>query len=122
MPSLIAETIAKINSFVNSLQVRQFLSAVLVAFVLLTTNVDPNLSNQAVSKRLDKVVHQDTSQRPKTTGEWNQEARETQGDPGERLKRIGKQSAGAVKDFGSLYSEGAKESASELLNGNKTSR
>jgi hypothetical protein len=122
MPSLISETVAKIGSFVNSLQARQFLSAVLVAFILLTTNVDPSLSNQAISRRLDKVVHQDNSQRPKTTGEWNQEARETQGDPGERLKRIGKQSAGAVKDFGSQYAEGAKESASELLNDNKASR
>lgn len=121
MPSLISKSIAKLRPLFKGLQAKKFLTVTLAALILLTTNAAPSLSNQAVSSKLDEVVHQEDSQRPKTTGEWNQEAQETQGAPGERLKRIGKQSAEAVKDFASVYPDTAKRSASELQDGNKTS-
>ena len=80
-------------------------------FVLYT---DDRLFAGWLKVEIDKVIHQDREQRPKTTQEWNKQSRETEGKPGERIKRIEKQSVEAVKDFGSMYSDTAKRSASEL--------
>jgi hypothetical protein len=111
MANLFSKTISHISYLLSELQVKRVISVVLVGFLLLTTNVAPKQSNNALADNINSVVHQDGSQRPKTTGEWNKDARETEGAPGERLKKIGKQSAEAVKDFGSLYPDTAKRSA-----------
>lgn len=110
MTNLISRAIAHLSSFFKGIQVKRFLAVVLVGFLLLTTNANPGSNNQA-TKRVEQLVNQNDSQRPKTTGQWEQEGRETEGAPGERLKRIGKQSAEAVKDFGSLYPDTAQRSA-----------
>lgn len=107
MANLISKTISHVGYLLSELQIKRFISVVLVGFLLLTTNVAPE-QNKALADEIHSVVHQDGSQRPKTTGEWNKDARETAGDPGERLKKIGKQSAEAVKDFGSVYPDTAK--------------
>ena len=109
MINLISETIAQVSSLLNKLQVKQLLSIFMIGFVLLTTNVEPGLNNQKLNPELNKIIHQDDSTRPKTTGEWNQQARETKGDPNERFKRIGEQSAEAIKEFGSMYTDVAKD-------------
>jgi len=114
MTNVISRAIAHVSSLLKELQVKSFLAVVLVGFLLLTTNAALEHSNKAVAGKIDEVVHQDGSQRPKTTGEWNKEARETEGAPGERLKRIGTQSAEALKDLGSLYPDTAKRSANSL--------
>ena len=105
-----------VRSFLNSLQIRQVLSTVLMSILLMTSIVDSDMSPKAITKKIDKVIHQDKEQRPKTTQEWNKQSRETEDKPGERIKRIEKQSVEAVKDFGSMYSDTAKRSASELEN------
>jgi len=112
MLNFISQAIAKFFSFFKSLQVQQFLPIVLIGFLLISTSAAPsrNETQQAI-KKLDQTVHQEDSTRPKTTGEWEQQAREVEGRPVERLKRIGKQSAEAVKDFGSMYSDTAERSA-----------
>lgn len=114
MKSLIVEAISHIRSFLKSLQAKQFVAVALIGFLFLTTNVssgvDSGRSGQSITNKIDKVVHQGDSQRPKTTGEWNQEARETEGEPGERAARIAKESAAAVKDFGNVYPDTAKNS------------
>ncbi len=114
MKSLIAGTIARISSSLKSLPAKQFLPVVLIGFLFLTTNVasglDSGRSGQSITNKIDKVIHQGDSQRPKTTGEWNREARETEGEPGERAARIAKESAAAVKDFGNVYPDTAKSS------------
>lgn len=114
MTNLISGAIAHISSLVKNFQVKRFLAIALVGFVVLTINVNSASANKAVTREIDNLVHQDNSDRPKTTGEWNKEARETKGAPGERLKRIGKESAEAVKDFGSVYPDTAKRSGREL--------
>lgn len=114
MTNLISRAVAQVSSLLKDLAVKRFLAIALVGFVVLTINVDGDRTSKAATSRVDQLVHQDDSQRPKTTGEWEKEARETEGDPGERLKRIGKQSAEAVKDFGSVYPDTAKRSAREL--------
>jgi hypothetical protein len=118
MPYLISGIATKLNNFIKTIRVRQFLPLLLVAFLLLPIHISSANNSKAIAKKLDEVVHQDDSQRPKTTGEWNQEAREVKGEPGERLKRIGKQSAEAVKEFGQIYPDTAEKSASELKNSN----
>lgn len=123
MTNLISRTIAQhlrrrianVSSLVKELQVKRFLAVVVVGFLLLTTNVAVGQNNDALGERVVERVHQtDQADRPKTTGEWNQEARETEGAPGKRLQRIGKESAEAFKQFGSGYAEGAKETARDV--------
>ncbi len=114
MINSIHAAIADISAILNKLQVKQFLSVMLVGLMLLVTNVDPDLPGKGAIERLDTKVNQENPDRPKTTAEWQNQAREVKGKPGERIKRIGEQSADAVKEFGSMYPDVAKNSANEL--------
>ncbi|MEH1967300.1 hypothetical protein [Nostoc sp.] len=114
MISLISRTIGKISSLLKGLQVKTFLAVVLAGFLVLTTNVGYGQNDKALGERVREQVQQDDAQRPKTIGEWNKEARETEGSPGERLQKIGKESAEAFKQFGSGYVEGAQKTASDV--------
>lgn len=114
MINLIANTSAYISSLLKRLQVQRFLAVVLVGFLLLTTNVDSGSNNKALTERIKDIAHDTDSVRPKTTGEWYKEGQETNNSPGERLERIGKESAKAFEEFGSGYVEGAKETANQV--------
>lgn len=114
MKNLISTVVNQAKSLLNSLQLKQFVSVVLLGFLLLTSPITTGRNTQAVERKLDQVIHEDGAERPKTTREWQQEAREVEGEPGERAKRIGQQSVDAVKDFGALYPDTAKRSAAEL--------
>ena len=116
MKNLISSAIAQVSSLLNQLQVKRFLAVVLVGFIFLTTNAQPsNGASKAISDRINAVAHQNDSDRPKTTGEWNREAREINSSDGEgRLQRIAKESTEAVKDFGGLYPDTADRSANDL--------
>ena len=114
MTNLISIATAHIISVIKSFQVKRFVAVVLVGFVVLTTNVNTGRSGQAVSKKVDQAVHQNDSDRPKTLGEWNKEARETEGKPGARIERIAEESGEAVKDFGSVYPDTAERSTRNL--------
>ncbi|MEH1887950.1 MAG: hypothetical protein V7K92_00320 [Nostoc sp.] len=114
MINLISRTIGHISSLLKGLQVKSFLAVVLIGFVVLTTNVAYEHNDKALGERVKEQVQQDDAQRPRTIGEWNEEARETEGSPGERLKKIGKESAEAFKQFGSGYVEGAQKTASDV--------
>jgi hypothetical protein len=117
MKILISGAISKLDSLLNKLDTKKILSIVIIGFLILSTNTDPGLSKQIATNKIDKMLqHDNSSNRPQTTGEWQQQARETKGKPGERLKRIGEQSADAVKEFVSMYPEVAKNSAKELKN------
>jgi hypothetical protein len=112
--STISNLKSNIKLFLNNLQVRHLLPAVLMSVLVIASIVDSDLSPNAITKEIDKTIHQDKEQRPKTTQEWNKQSRETEGKPGERIKRIEKQSVEAFKDFGSMYSDTAKRSVAEL--------
>ncbi|MFN6516298.1 MAG: hypothetical protein RMY29_017600 [Nostoc sp. CreGUA01] len=116
MTNLISHAIGHLSSLFKGLQVKRFLAVALVGFLVLTTNMTSGYSNQDLGQRVRQQVEQNDAQRPKTTGQWNREARETEDSPGERLQRIGKQSAEAFKEFGSGYVEGAKETARDVGN------
>jgi hypothetical protein len=104
MSNVISETIFRIGDWLKQLQVRQFLSIVAIGLIVLTTNVAPDRASKGTIDKLDRMVHQEDANRPKTTKEWQQQAREVKGKPGERLERIGEQ----------MYPEVAKRSANEL--------
>jgi hypothetical protein len=114
MINLISRTISNISSLLKGLQIKGFLAVVLVGFLMLTTNVGYGQNDKSLGERVKQQVEQDDSQRPKTIGQWNKEARETENSPGERLQKIGKESAEAFKQFGSGYVEGAKNTASDV--------
>jgi hypothetical protein len=125
MISLISKTISKISYFISKFQVKQFLPIVFVGLMVLATSRNPSLSNPNLSTsksvdRVDELVQKGNPERPKTTGEWNEQADETKGRPGEKLKRIGEQSADAIKEFGSMYEDVAERSGKELLNSTKS--
>jgi hypothetical protein len=114
MLNTIARTMIQIGDWFKQLQVRQFLAVVAIGFILLNTTPAPDRASKATIDKLDRLVHQENPDRPKTTKEWQQQAREVKGKPGERLERIGEQSADAVKEFGQMYPEVAKRSEQEL--------
>ncbi len=122
MPSSIRAAIAKIGDVLNKFQFKQFSSTILVGLILLSTVVSPDLPSKGAIDRLEAKVQQEDPDRPKTTGEWQQQAREVKGKPGERIKRIGEQSADAIKEFGSMYPDVAKKSANELEENTSTGK
>ncbi|MBH8562354.1 hypothetical protein I8748_09240 [Nostoc sp. CENA67] len=114
MLNLFSRTNAYISSLLNSLQVKRFFAVVLVGVLVLTTNVDLRNNDKSLGERVREKVEQNDAQRPKTTGQWFKDARETEDSPGERLQRIGQQSGEAFKEFGSGYVKGAKETAKDV--------
>ena len=115
MKKFVFDSIDKIASLLKKIYSNRASAIVIVGLLILSTNIDPVLSKQDAIGKIDKMLEQDSDpNRPKTTAEWQQQARETKGKPGEKLKRIGEQSADAVKEFGSMYPDVAKNSAKEL--------
>jgi hypothetical protein len=114
MLNLIAGATHRIQLLIAKQSIKNIVSIFLVGILMMTTNVDSSVSDRKLGKAVDKVIHQDNEKRPKTTGEWNKQAREVQGKPGKLLKRVGEQSTEAIKDFGSVYPDTAKRSAAEL--------
>jgi len=117
MRNLFNEVIVKFNSLLARLQTKQFLSIVFIGFLILTINtelVPPN--NRALANELNDEIHQDGESRPKTSGEWSQQAAETDGRPLERLKRVGVQTKEALKDFGEVYIDTFQKGDSKIQN------
>ena len=114
MKSLISRAFARISSQLAGLHVKRFLAVVLVGFLMLTTNVGSLGNNIAFGEQGSSKAQQNDSVRPETTNEWYKDARKTEDSPGERLQKIGEQSAQAVKEFGQMYSDTAERSTSSL--------
>jgi hypothetical protein len=118
MMTLFSRAIAYLRSIFNEFQLQQSFAFVLAGFLILTTNANALPHNDALGAKINERVHQtDKADRPKTTGEWNREAQETEGEPSQRLERIAKESGEAFKQFGSGYVKGAKETAGNVQNG-----
>lgn len=112
--NLISTAIDRISSLFKGLQVKRFLSVVLVGFVLLTANVNAGDSSKAYGTQVGSKGDLNNPERPQTTREWRQEARETKDAPGERVQKIGQEAGAAVKEFGEMYQDTAKRSIREL--------
>lgn len=123
MANLFTKAINSIKSVFREFEIKRLFAITLVGFLVLTTGLNSSIesgrSANNVTRRLDKVVHQDNADRPKTTGEWNKEARQTEDAPVERAKRIAKESGEALKQWGSVYPDTAKRSANDIQNNNR---
>ncbi|QDL08817.1 hypothetical protein DP113_13720 [Brasilonema octagenarum UFV-E1] len=114
MINLISKAFAQINSLFNQLQVKRFFAVVLAGLLVLTTNVTNESSDKNLTNRVNQALERNSSDRPQTVGEWFKEARETEGAPAERAKRIAGQSAEAVKDLGKVYPDTAERTADSV--------
>jgi hypothetical protein len=116
--NFISKLVDRFSSLFEQIQIKQILPVFVMGIIFLTANIDPGvMSKQTATKKIDQMLQQDRDpNRPKTTAQWQQQAKEVEGKPGERIKRIGEQSADAVKEFGSMYPDVAKNSAEELKN------
>ena len=115
MKKFVFDSIEKITSLLKSWHLDRVSAILIVGLLILTNNIEPNLSKQDAIGKIDKMLQQDRDpNRPKTTAQWQQQARETKGNLGEKLERIGEQSADAIKEFGSMYPDVAKNSVREL--------
>lgn len=104
MIHLISQAINQIGSFLKKIQVKSFLTTVLLGTILLTTGVSSYATNgKNAADNINSRVFEGNPERPTTTREWKQEARETEDAPLERVKEIGQETAEAVKEWGGLY-------------------
>jgi hypothetical protein len=114
MLNLFSRALDRLSSFLKSFQVRQLLSIALIAVLFLVAPAETPRNNPDLGRRIENVLERDNPERPTTTRQWEQEAREVEGNPGERLKRIGEESKEAVKQWGGLYPDTAERTAEDL--------
>jgi hypothetical protein len=112
MIAIISNAIAKVFSFLGDFQVKRFLAIAVIGILILGADVNPDRSSRPLSEKVNNRVEQanQRSERPKTTGEFLDEAR---GDVplGERIHNITRDSVEAFQDLGDQYGDAAKESA-----------
>lgn len=110
MRIMVSEAAKKLVSALKSFKVDRLFAAVLVGFLLLTSNVYPKPNSVDVGDKIHERLQRTDqySERPKTTGEFLDEAR---GDVplDERLHNITRDSAEAMKQLGDEYTSGMKE-------------
>jgi hypothetical protein len=117
MISLINSLIFPFTTWFRRFQIKHLLSLVLIGCLLMTNTACASPSaatNNPLKQKVDAAIEKNDSPRPKTTGEWNQEARETENAPGKRLQKIAQESKAAVKEFGEVYPNTAEKSANSL--------
>jgi hypothetical protein len=112
---MLHKAITTIASTLSLLNIKRVFAALLVGFVVLNVAVDVAQADNTLGERMrDRIERTDrNSERPKTTGEFLNEA-DRDMPLGERLEVIGRDSAEALKQFGQEYSVGAQESARNI--------
>lgn len=117
MLHLISQAIIRFNSFLKKIQVKSFLTSVLLGVFLLTSGASSYATNGAnTADTINSKVFETNSERPTTKGEWQQKAQETQDEPLERAKEIVKESAEAIKEWGQVYPDVVERSLSDDQN------
>jgi hypothetical protein len=117
MISLINGLSFHIKSYFRRFQVKYLLSIALIGCLLMTNTAcasPSSASNNPLKQKVDAAIDKNDSPRPKTTGQWKQEAQETENAPGKRLEKIAKESKEAVKEFGKVYPNTAEKSANSF--------
>jgi hypothetical protein len=114
MIHLIQSALAHVKAYISTLQLQRVVAVVLVGFLVLGASTGMERPNADMARGVDQVLQKENPDRPTTTGDWEREARETEGNTGERLKRIGEETKEAVKDWGKLYPDTAKRSGETL--------
>ena len=105
---IITSTLRKFSSIFAGLNLQSAVAFAFVGFFLLTTSVDSaNLPN-STKTMLNDLISRGEEGRPVTTGQWQAENQQLQGQPAKQVKRIGKESADAVEEMGEMYVNTAK--------------
>lgn len=108
----------RVNAFLKTLQVRQFLSMLLVGAIFMTTSVAKADLTPGVKAELDRVTTQgEVDGRPRTTRQWEAENEALQGNPVKQLERIAEQSADAIGEMAEIYPQNAKTLTPGMENG-----
>ena len=111
----LTKTTNAISRLLKKLQVQRLFSVLLAGFVLLTTsinlNADPQTTGAQIRQRLEETDNY--AERPKTTGQFLDEAR---GDIpfNERMYNITRDSSEALQQLGQEYTSGVKENVQNL--------
>ena len=121
MKNQTVKAIALVSSFLKELHLERVLLVVLTFSLLLTANPIFGQDEKPVGQRVGEELHETSvnSERPKTTGEFLDEAR---GDVplNERIGNITRDSKEAFQQFGEGITTSIQETAKELT-GNKES-
>lgn len=116
MIHLISQAINHISTLLKKIQVKSFLTTVLLGTILLTSGVSSYATNgKSAADNIDSRVFESNSERPTTTRQWRKEARQTEDNPLERAKEIGQETAQALKEWGELYPDVADRSIPDEL-------
>ena len=89
-------------------QMQRVVSAAFVAMLLLTTSVDSANLNASTKSMLNDMIARGEEGRPVTTGQWQAQNEKLQGNPGEQIEQIAKQSADAIDEMADIYPNNAK--------------
>lgn len=116
----VRRAIAKISSFFQGVRVQSLATIFLASWLLIATNVysvqSATTQQPSGEELLERIrQHDQDSERPKTTGEFLEEAR---GDIplNERFSNITRDSKEAFKDLGENVSQSTKENVRDLKN------
>ncbi len=112
----------RIKAYFKPVSIGVTLGVIFTSLILSTIFVPGNAlaaqSTQVNPNQVGDVLDEDGTERPKTTREWRQEARATEGQPLERTKRIVKETADAVEDWAELYPDVAERTVPALQDDN----
>jgi hypothetical protein len=117
MISLINDIASPVKALLEKFKIKHLLGIFLIGCLLIANTACASPSSAADSslkQKVDAAIDRNDSPRPKTTGEWKQEARETENAPGKRLQKIAKESKEAVKEFGKVYPNTAEKSTNSF--------
>lgn len=108
----------RVHTFLGRINLQRVIAVMLASLVMIGTlapagALAAQTENQLRNKASD-LVDDDESNRPKTTREWNAEARETADQPVERTKRIVEETADAIQDWAEIYPDVAERSIPAL--------
>lgn len=109
--------LTRISTALSSIQWQQILATCCVAVILLTTQIAKADLDTGVQNRLDKITAKGEDGRPRTSAQWQAENEALKGQPGEKLKRIGKESADAIEEMAEIYPQNAKTLTPGVDNG-----
>lgn len=114
----------RLGTFLQRIKFKNLFTFLLIGMMTLLT-VAPTAAlagqnRETLPSNVKQALRDDDSDRPKTTGEWNAEARETEGRPGERAKRITKETGEAVKDWAELYPDVAERTVPAIGDDNNS--
>lgn len=116
MRHLFSQAINYLSSLLKKTQIKSLLTTTFLAVILLTSGVSSYATNgNSAADKISNKIFEGNPERPTTTREWKQEARETEDQPLERVKEIGKETKEAVKDWGGLYPDVAERTVPENL-------